>query len=595
MMKVLLNNQRKLLINSIKSQSRSNIISYFVALIILGFLLFFLSRGVLAVGESITEPVLLGILGYGFLVSIVFIVLMGVPQVFKNLYAATDLGLLFTLPIPTRYIFWVKYIQSFIGVPLVIFVFLAVLLMVYGVLAEASLIFYPVSLLVLLAIIAIGLSLAYLMNLVLIQIIPASKVNEVLMPIISLVAGLFGYFTVMIPNMANEGSIVDALLAGLPLFPDWVPVTCASEAIVHAINGRADFLLPLAILLILAVLMMLLTSSLVEKGFRTGWIRLSEGGGKKKKKQKTTKVKRGQHTPRHPVIAVGKKEWFAIKRDMREWFVFLPLAFIIIFPLIGLFTGGAALSDLQGFNEISWPIAQLVLLFIYGIFNGQLAAFSIGREGVSVWILRTLPLAGRDIALGKLWISWLLPFIILTVLEVIIGILLGWSITQFVIGIAVKAVITVGISAIGLWLGTTGAKYNPENPQQKVKFGTAILLMVVPYLYLFVALIPFVLLVIPGDVGAFLSEVSNDLSGFWSAFVGVFATLLSWKASYPAFMIILGIIAMLIVSLGIAALLTHVSGRRIDKGLDIEIVSESNSKALFKNKKPGGSLYKRNF
>lgn len=555
----------------------------------LGILLFFLCRGVLAVGDSITEPVLLGILGYGFLVSIVFIILMGVPQVFKSLYAATDLGLLFTLPIPTRYIFWVKYIQSFIGVPFLIFVFLAVPLSVYGGLVNASLIFYPVSLLVLLAIIVIGLSLAYLINLVLIQIIPANKVNELLMPIVSVVAGLFGYFTVMIPNMVSDGSIVDVLLAGLPLFPDWVPVTWASDAIVHAINGRADFLLPLALVLLLAVLMMFLTSNLVEKGFRTGWIRLSEGGGKKKKK--TPKAKRGHHKLHHPVIAVGKKEWFAIKRDMREWFVFLPIAFIIIFPLIGLFSSGAALSDLQGFNDISWPIAQVVFLFIYAIFNGQLAAFSIGREGVSVWILRTLPLAGHEIAVGKLWISWLLPFIILTVLELIIGILLGWTITQFAIGIAVKAAITIGISAIGLWLGTTGSKYNPANPQQRVKFGTAILLMVVSYLYLFVALVPYVLLIIPGDVAAFATEISNELSGFFGLLAGIFATLLSWKASYPALMISLGIVAMLIVSLGVATLFTSASGRRIDKGLAIEIVSESNAKALFKNKKPGGSLY----
>lgn len=589
MMKVLLNNQRKLILNAIKSQSRSNFISYLLSFIVVGVLLFFLSRGVLAVGESITEPVLLGILGYGFLVSIVFIILLSVPQVFKHLYAATDLGLLFTLPIPTRHIFWIKYLQSFIGLPLLIFVFLTVPLVIYGILVDASLIFYPVSFFVLLALMVIALSLAYLINLVLIQIVPASKVNELLMPIVSVVAGLFGYITVMIPNMANEGSIVDSLLAGLPLFPDWVPVTWASYAIVYAMNGTTDLLLPFILVMVLAILMVSVTSVLVEKGFRTGWIRLSEGGGKKKKKQKA--VKRGKHIPRHPVIAVGKKEWLAIKRDMREWVVFLPISFIIIIPLISLFSSGSALSDLQGFNEISWPIAQIVFLFIYAIFNGQLAAFSIGREGVSVWILRTLPLTGRAIALGKLWISWVLPFILLTVLEVIIGILLGWTITQFIIGVAVKAAITIGISAIGLWLGTTGSKYNPSNPQQRVKFGTAILLMVVSYVYLFVALVPYVLLVIPGDVGSFLIEVSTDLSGFLGALIGLFATLLSWKASYPALMIILGIIAMLIVSLGVAALFTSASGRRIDKGLEIEIVNESNAKALFKNKKSGGSLY----
>ncbi len=76
-----------------------------------------------------------------------------------------------------------------------------------------------------------------------------------------------------------------------------------------------------------------------------------------KRKSVNLKKERAQGVS-HPVIAIGKKEWLSIKRDMREWMAFLPLAFFIVFPLIGFISGDVSLSELRGFNEISWPIAQ---------------------------------------------------------------------------------------------------------------------------------------------------------------------------------------------------------------------------------------------
>ncbi len=586
MIKVLLDNQRKILINTFRTQPKKNYISYFFTLAVLTVLLYFLSKGVWAVGESISQPVLNGILSYGFLMIIGIIILLGLPQVFKHMYSATDLGLLFTLPIPTRQIFWVKYMQSFIGIPLLVFTFFVVPLFIYGILTGASLLYYPVMILVVISLNVIGLSLAYLFNLILVQVVPASKANE-FMTIMSVLSGIFVYLMFMIPNLANDRPLTEVLLSGLPLFPDWVPVSWASAAVINATSGSMDFLLPFSLIMLLAVFSVFVTSSLVEKGFRTGWIRLSEGGGKKKKK---SVAKKSGHKLHHPIIAVGKKEWFAIKRDMREWLVFLPLIFFFIFGIAGFMTGGASLSDLRGPNEISWPIAQAAFLFIFAIFNGQLAASSIAREASSLWILRVLPLSGGNIAFGKLWVSWLIPFALLTILEVAVGAFLGWTILQFVIGIAMKAVITVGISAIGLWLGTIGAKFNPANPQNRLKFGTAFILFIASYVYLFLALIPYVLLIVPVDAIGFLQDVIQDTDGFIGAIASVVETLLSWKASSPFIAGVAGVTLMLVISLGVAYMFTIASARKFNKGIEIEMVQETNTKSLFKNKK-SGSLY----
>ncbi|MDL4839643.1 putative ABC transporter permease subunit [Aquibacillus rhizosphaerae] len=583
MMKVLLHNQWKILVNTVRSQPKKNYISYLVMLGVITVLLYFVSKGVLEIGESISENVMSGLLSYGFLMVIGFIILLGLPQIFKHLFAATDLNLLFTMPIPTKNIFWIKYLQSFIGTPLMVFLLFIVPIYLYGIIIEANLLYYPVVFLVLTSITVIGQSLAYLFNLILVQVVPASRANE-FMTVMSVLSGILVYLMFMIPNLTSELPLTERLLAGLPLFPKWVPVTWGSNAILAAKDGSIDLIVPLVMILLLASLFILVSLILVDKGFRTGWIRLSESGGKKKKKK--SNLDKSKVFIHHPIIAIGKKEWYSIKRDIREWLVFMPIIFFFVFGFIGFLSGGANISDIQGPNEITWPIAQGIFLFIYAMFNGQIASTAIAREARSYWILQVLPLSGKDISFGKLWISWLIPFVILTVIEIIIGTLLGWSLIQFVSGIALKGVITVGISGIGLWLGTIGAKYNPANPQNRLRFSISIILLISSYIYLILALIPYILLMIPVTTIDFIQEVGNEATGFIGFVANIIFTVLTWKAEQPLLVGAIGIVIMLFISLGVSYIFTLASARKIDKGIEIEIVRDTNSKSLF-NKKTG--------
>lgn len=587
MMKILLRNERKIIYNTFRTQKRSNLFSYLIAIFILVVFLYFLSKGVWSLSGEITESALEGLLSYGFLLTVGFIILLGVPQVFKDMYSTKDLELLFTLPITTRHIFWMKYMKSFAGVPLLGFVFLSVLLFVYGLATKAGLLFYPVVLLVLLAVTIIGLSIAYLLNLILIQIVPASRANE-LVTVMSVLSGLIVYLMFMLPNLMNDEPMTESFLTNIPLLPKWVPFSWGSMSLIETLNGSVNFLLPLILLVLLAVISVMLTIAFVEKGFRTGWIRLSEGSNKKKKKQK----KNVARTVGNPIFAVGKKEWFSIKRDIREWLVLMPMAMFFIFGMIGFFSGGGNLSDIRGYSEISWPIAQAVILFIYTFSAATIAAAAVGREGASLWVLRMLPLTGVQIAIGKILISWLIPLVILSLIEIVIGIFLGWTIIQFISGIVIKAIITIGFSAIGLWLGTIGAKYNPTNPQQRVSFAVSLLLLISSMIYLVIALIPYAYMIIPLGEIDLPANLEHGMTGFKGMIASVVLKLLYWKSQSPLLLNVVGFIGQIIVSIGIASLFIWLSARRIDKGIKIDLVSESSAKPLFGGgKKSGGSLY----
>lgn len=180
MIKVLLKNQRRIFVNTLKSQNLKNYFAYLFVFAVLAVLLFFVSREIWNIAGSVTEPILDGIFSFSLLMIIGMIILIGMPEVFKHLYSATDLEFLFTMPIKTRQIFIMKYMQSFIGTPLTVFLFLLVPLTAYGVASGANIIYYFVLVCMLFTAATIGLSIAYLLNLVVIQLIPARRANELM-------------------------------------------------------------------------------------------------------------------------------------------------------------------------------------------------------------------------------------------------------------------------------------------------------------------------------------------------------------------------------------------------------------------------------
>src|SRR5699024_4605879 len=122
MMNILLKNQWKIFKNTIRTQPIQNTIGFGVALLVIAFFMFIFGKLIWAISGEVSPVIFESLFSFWLLAVIGMIVLMGTPQVFKNLYSGSDLEMLFTMPIPTRNIFWVKYIQGYFGTPLFIFI-----------------------------------------------------------------------------------------------------------------------------------------------------------------------------------------------------------------------------------------------------------------------------------------------------------------------------------------------------------------------------------------------------------------------------------------------------------------------------------------
>ncbi|MBG9814260.1 hypothetical protein ABD68_22600 [Bacillus endophyticus] len=577
MMKEMLKVQQRTLFNSIRSQGAKGAFTYGISALFILVLMLILARLTWSLASNLPDGLFESFLPYILLAMFSFILLMGIPQVFKNLYSANDLQFLFTMPIPTKTIFWVKYIQSIVGVPLLVFLLFFIPALTFGIHGNVTILFYFVAFVVGAGIVLIGLSIAYLFNLGLIQIVPPSRANE-LMTVMSALSGLLVYALFQLPNLLNDSSRGANMIESYQ-FPNWTPMSLGGEALFQARVGSIDFLLPLFFLLLQAIIFFFLSSLLVEKGFRTGWIRLSEGPRKKKKSKKA----KTSGAVRHPVMALGLKEWKAISRDLREWMIFMPLGFFLIFPVIAFMNNGEGLKILIQNTELTLVIVQGAFLFIYAVFTGSLAAASIGREGPAAWMLSVLPVTGVQVALGKLWISWLLPFGILSFLEVVAGIFLSWPIHYHLIVLIMNAFVALGISSIGIWIGTIGARYNPNSPQQRNSVVSSLFLLLLSYAYLLLMFVPFVLLIVPTEAIELVESLKGETKGFFSFIVDNSAFLLDLKRQSTSLGTSIGFISLIVISCLVTYFMITIAGKRMDGGVDIKFVENKGNVHFKKN------------
>lgn len=435
MMKLLLQTEGKLLLNHVKSSKKQAYATIGFSTLFIALIVYFLSKGVWSVAPSLSFETVSSLFSYSCLLLMGMLVLMGIPQVFKNLYSSLDLSFLFTMPIPTKQLFWVKYIKSFLSTPLIMFFLFYIPLIVYGIRVHAHFLFFIISLAVLLSTAVIGLSICYLLNLLLVQLIPAQRANE-LMTAMSALSGVIVYVLFQLPNFSSNGAPFEKAITALPLFPNWTPFYWASTAITSSAKGSVHAFLPALSIMGLAFLSVLLSSFLVEKGFRTGWVRLSEGKAKKRAKISSSK----KYRVHHPVMVIGLTDWKNIKRDLREWLVFMPFVFFLIFPTIGFLKSGATLENIISYKDNVWLGVQVFFLFFYALFNGSMSASSIAREAETASLIKSLPISSWQLALGKLWISWLLPFILLSTIEIVLGLFIHWSAVQIISGILLKGI-----------------------------------------------------------------------------------------------------------------------------------------------------------
>lgn len=446
--------------------------------------------------ESMAPDIARGFLSLIFMIGVAGQMFFGITAAFATLYMSEDLELLFTAPVSTRAVFAAKSLVV-AGTNLftaALFIFLPGLF--FGLLFGASLLYYFFLLVVSLGLLALGTALAELLNMVVMRIVPPHRSKEAV-GVIGGLAGIMIAIVFQIPNMVmSSGGTIDInqWLSGqdqLLKVLDYFPWGWSSLALTNAVAGK---LLPslgwTMLTLSLGAAVFAVAFLLVERGFRRGWISLSQGEGGKRRKTTvsrsarpagpvtfpalTSQVSLATTSPWQGMWAVAKKDLLYMKRDTREWFGYLtPLLIMVFFIARVLFFPGPGAHQ-----------TLITVLVMYTImFSGNMALQAFGREGESDWLLNSVPLAGWPVVWGKLIATVLPTLILMEALLTGTGVAIGLA-PNIILAMAVGAVlISVGSSAIGLFYSINNCRFNPDAPQQRISGGAALLMYLVNLLF----------------------------------------------------------------------------------------------------------------
>lgn len=357
-----------------------------------------------------------GFLSLIFMVGIAGLIFFGITAAFVTLYMSEDLELLFMSPIPLRVVFTVKslLVASSNFITALLFCFIPGVF--YGLLFQASAVYYVFVFLVGGGFWLMGTALAILLNLVVMRIVPPHRSREAV-GFIGAIAGILIAITFQIPSMmmhrGEQLNIADWLanqehiLRIMDLFPwGW-----GSQALAAGISGNLFVGLMWSFLLLLVGVVAFSSAFvLLERGFRRGWIAIGQGeGGRRRKKDSSHKstaefnASTLQLMTTETVLdtaplwdgmwAVAKKDLLYMRRDTREWFGYsVPLILMAFFVVQFLFLQAEAMQA-----------SMIMVLFMYSImFSGNMALQSFGREGESDWFLNSVPMAGWPVVWGKL-------------------------------------------------------------------------------------------------------------------------------------------------------------------------------------------------
>lgn len=593
--KLLLANQLRVNLNKIRHWSLGVWLSVGAASV--GILAFFIYLGFLAYGALRVMPPETGegFLALIFMLGIAGQLFFGVTIAFVTLYMSDDLELLFMSPVSLRAVFAVKSLtvagSNFLAA--MVFCFLPGIF--YGLLFQAELLYYLFVLLVGCGLWIIGTALAILLNLVVMRVVPPHRSREAI-GFIGILGGIIIAITAQLPNIIMYGGqqvdITEWLVRQTEMLRimGYFPWGWGSQALAGGLSGNLLSGLGWSLLLLFAGLFIFsFAFILLEKGFRRGWVSISqsEGGRRRSKRRIHRYISQYQNNTRiwfaeqesatgatssiTGIWAIAKKDLLYMRRDTREWFGYTVPIIIMIF-FIGQFLF---------FQAEMMQTSMIMVLIIYSImFSGNMALQSFGREGESDWFLNSVPLAGWPVVWGKLLGAVIPTLVLMEVLLVGTALALGMS-ASLSLMLAVGAILlTLGASAIGLFYSINNCRYDPDSPQHRISPGASLMMYIVNLIFMLILALGIVYLMPPVELMTVLPELSSVKmkSGFFNGLISIFIFLskpLLWTAPLR---IIMGIV----VSFGAWALVFFgfmaATVRQSKKGFRVELVTGSKKK-----------------
>ena len=414
----------------------------------------------------------------------------------QALYLSGDMDFLLSSPVPIRAVFITKLLQAVLPAFGLAALFGLPLLYGLGITGHYSLFYYPVVLLIMIALTLAAAGLSALLVMLVARLFPPRRVAEVLgflTATLSILCSQSGnLFNSLGHNVTISGSQVNGAFALLMRFnTPWNPLNWAGRGLVDL--GEGHWLAGLGLLALtlgLAALAFSFALATAERWYYSGWAGMQVVAYRKKPNR--TAHARAATTPSMPlqsdlaaaqkrqvlpapVRAILQKDFLLLRRDMRNLSQLVtPLIFGVFYTFIFLRPGSSIVPDSPDTPAIFSSIARFISsygnigmsLFVGWMLLSRLAGMAFSSEGKNYWMLKASPVRAAHLLTAKFLMAYLPTLALGALFMLAVSILQKASLAIFLYGLLATAMCLAGMSGLLLAFGVAGANFTWTDPRR---------------------------------------------------------------------------------------------------------------------------------
>lgn len=402
----------------------------------------------------------------------------------SNFFLARDLDQLAAAPISPWAIYRARLTETALHSTWMVGLLLVPIIAAYGAAFESGPMFLLFATAVMVPFLAIPAAAGAALTLLLVNIFPARRTRDLLSVITALaVAGLVILFRAARPEQLarpegfqNFMQFVAAL--DTPSSP-WLPSEWLSESLMGWLQ-RESVWLPVVRLWAAAAALIVMGGVLHARGWSRGFSQAQEGANRRTASRGTrTWLERalvGLGPTRRELVM---KELRVFSRDSTQWSQLIMLVVLMVVYVANvryLPLNGSGMTTLLR-NVI--PFLNLALAgFVLASVAARFVFPTVSLEGRTWWLLRSSPLAMRDVLWAKYWVG-ALPLLVLAV--VLVGVtnsMLGVLPFVQVVSLTAITALVFPLAALALCFGTFYPRFDTENAAQiPTSFGGLLFMM----------------------------------------------------------------------------------------------------------------------
>jgi ABC-2 type transport system permease protein len=427
------------------------------------------------------------LLTLGFLTGQLFILLFGLFYVISAFYFSKDLELLIPLPVRPFQVMMSKFGVILANEYLTVALLVLPVLVYFGVLARAGVMYWVEAALIYLFLPVIPLALVSLLIIVLMRFVNLGRKKDALIVVGSIFLIVMGMSLQFWLNRSSGAAPDPQAMVKFFVSPDsllnkigarFPPSIWATKALAGGFSASG-----LAHLFLFAGTSLLLLVGMVagaEALFYRGLVGLGESG--RRRSISWTDMSQRVSSGRHPVRAVLAREWRLMNRT--PIFLLNGVLTVVIIPVVILLmaTAGSSQSDfaslfklLNSTQVLGVVLASAAFMTVCGTLNGT-SSSTFSREGSQFWISKVIPASPREQVTAKFLHSYIIALLGIAAGSAVLLLQFHIRLALYAVALALALAAAFVLTAVGMTIDLARPLLDWTNPQKAIKQNLNVLL-----------------------------------------------------------------------------------------------------------------------